>query len=198
MTAESARRADFPISPLFTDRWSPRSFVPEPMPEADLMTILEAARFAPSANNTQPWRFIYARRDTPEWEIMLSVLMDGNVVWAKNASALVILYSLKTIKAADSGEEKAFRSHAFDAGAAWMSLALQAHMLGYSAHAMGGIHHDKAMSTFAVPDTYRSEVAIAIGKRGERSALPEPLQIRETPNARKPLREVAGNGMFPA
>jgi nitroreductase len=196
MSTENTRQPAYPVSPMFIERWSPRSFIPQSMPHDDLMTMLEAARYAPSASNRQPWRFIYAHRNTAEWEKILPVLFDSNAVWAKNASALVLVFSQHTIKSHDTGEERPFRSHAFDAGAAWVALALQAHLLGYSAHAMGGIHHDKAMEIFAVPDAFRPEVAIAIGKLGDRSTLPESLQTREMPSDRKPLEEIAGNGTF--
>lgn len=192
------RHSEHPIDSLFTSRWSPRSFVLKAIPEKDLMTILEAARFAPSANNTQPWRFVYAMRDTPEFERVLSTLVEFNSVWARNASALILLFSQKIVKARDTGEDKPFYSHAFDAGAAWMSLALQAQLLGYHAHAMGGVLHDKAMEVFNVPPSFRLEVAIAIGTKGEREALPENLQLRETPSDRKPLAAIAGNGVFVA
>jgi nitroreductase len=189
------RQTDFPVDPLFTGRWSPRSFVPGAISDKDLMTILEAARFAPSAVNAQPWRFIYAHRDTAEFEKVASALIEFNAMWAKNASALVLIFSQQTIKS-ESGEEKPFYSHAFDAGAAWMSLALQAQMLGYHAHAMGGVLHDKAMELFNVPASFRLEVAVAIGTKGEKEALPERLQGREGPSPRKPLTEIAGKGVF--
>lgn len=192
-----SRQSEFPVDPLFTDRWSPRSFVPQAISDKDLMTILEAARFAPSAMNAQPWRFVYAHRGTPEFEKLASALIEFNAMWAKNASALVFVFSQKTVTS-DSGEEKPFYSHAFDAGAAWMSLALQAHLLGYHAHAMGGVLHDKAMEIFNVPSSYRLEVGIAIGTRGEKEALPERLQEREAPSPRKPLSAIAGNGVFVA
>ncbi len=192
-----SRQTEFPVDPLFTARWSPRSFVPQAISDKDLMTILEAARFAPSAMNAQPWRFVYAHRDTPEFEKLASALIEFNAMWAKNASALVLIFSQKTVTS-DAGEEKPFYSHAFDAGAAWMSLALQAHMLGYHAHAMGGVLHDKAMELFNVPSSFRLEVGVAIGTRGEKEALPERLQEREAPSARKPLSAIAGNGTFVA
>lgn len=196
MTVQNPRQTSLPVADIFIDRWSPRAYVPEAMPDQDLQTILEAARYAPSANNMQPWRFVYAHRDTPEFEKMLPAFFEFNMGWAKNASVLLLLFSQKTVKAADTGEEKPFYSHAFDAGAAWMSLALQSQMLGYHAHAMGGIHHEKAMEIFSVPENFRSEVGIAIGKRGDKSNLPEVLQAREMPSQRKPLAEIAGNGVF--
>lgn len=193
-----SRQSDLPVDSLFTARWSPRSFVAKPIPDNDLMTILEAARFAPSASNSQPWRFVYAHRDTPAFEKILSTLIDFNAQWAKNASALVLVFSQKTSKSAETGEERQHYSHAFDAGAAWMSMAFQAHMLGYHAHAMGGVLHDKAMQLFNVSPAFRLEVAVAIGSLGEKDALPESLQAREMPSARKSLSEIAGNGVFVA
>lgn len=192
------RQSEHSIDPIFTERWSPRSFVPKDMPEADLFKMLEAARFAPSASNLQPWRFIFARRDTPAFDKALSVLTDFNSVWARNASALLLIFSQKTTTSRETGEEKPSYSHAFDAGAAWMSLAMQAHLLGYHAHAMGGVLHDKAMEIFNVPPSFRLEVAVAIGTKGEKESLPEHLLVREAPSDRKPLSEIAGNGVFVA
>jgi len=89
MTTANSRSTDYPIDPLFLQRWSPRSFTAAPISEYDLMTILEAARWAPSAFNSQPWRFIYARRDTAHWPKLLGLLTQSNQLWAKNASALI-------------------------------------------------------------------------------------------------------------
>lgn len=197
MSDQNTRTSDHAPASIFLDRWSPRSFIPAAMPDSDLKTILEAARFAPSAVNLQPWRFVYAHRDTPAWEKMLPVLYEFNAGWARNASVMLLLFSQKTTKAQDSGEDKAVYSHAFDAGAAWMSLALQAHMLGYQAHAMGGVHHDKAAEIYDIPASYRLEVGIVIGKRGDKSALPEGLQARELPSPRKALHEIVREGEFP-
>ena len=197
MTDQNQRTSEHGVAPIFLERWSPRAFVPQAMPQADLLTILEAARFAPSAVNLQPWRFIYAHRDTPAWEKMLPTLYDFNAGWAKNASVMLLLFSQKTTKAKDTGEDKAVISHAFDAGAAWMSLALQAQMLGYHAHAMGGVHHDKTAEIYDIPASYRLEVGIVIGKRGDAAVLPETLQAREGASPRKPLAEIAREGEFP-
>jgi nitroreductase len=193
-----SRHSDLPVDPLFTSRWSPRSYVAKSIPDHDLNTILEAARFAPSASNSQPWRFIYAHRDTPAFDKILSTLIEFNALWAKNASALVLVFSQVSSKSPETGEERPQYSHAFDAGAAWMSLAFQAHILGYHAHAMGGVVHEKAMQVFDVPPSFRLEVAIAIGTKGDKESLPERLQMREAPSPRKPLSEIAGNGVFVA
>lgn len=195
MTA--ARQADHPINPLFLERWSPRSYDPAPMPAQDLNTILEAARWAPSAYNIQPWRFLYAHRDDIHWEKYVSLLDPFNAGWAKHASALVFILS-DTLTPADTGRPaKKARNHSFDAGAAWAQLALQATSLGYQAHAMAGIHYDKIHAALTVPEHFRVEIAVAIGKQAEPSHLPENLQEREYPSHRKPVTDIAFAGVFP-
>jgi nitroreductase len=196
MTTADSRSTDYPVDPLFLERWSPRSFTGAPMSEYDLMTILEAAHWAPSAFNSQPWRFIYARRDTEHWPRLLGLLTESNQRWAKNASALVILVSKMTVLS--NGAEVPSWSHSLDAGAAWCSLALQAHLSGWAAHGMVGFDRERAVAELGVPDGYRVEAAIAIGRRGDRSLLPESLQAREQPNGRVPLPQVAGEGHFGA
>ncbi len=129
MTTSNGREASYPISPLFLDRWSPRSLTGETISETDLLTILEAARWAPSAYNSQPWRFLYARREGAAWAQYLGLLNEFNQGWAKRASAIVVLLSRKTFVPAGASEEKPSYSHSFDAGAAWANLALQAAQL---------------------------------------------------------------------
>ena len=107
------RQPDFPIDPIFHTRWSPRAFAPEPMPETDLLRALEAARWAPSAYNVQPWRFVYALRGDAFWERFLDVLVPFNRSWAANASALVFVVSDTLLRY--EGELSPSRSHAFDA-----------------------------------------------------------------------------------
>ncbi len=194
MLYEDTRPTGFPVDDLFRTRWSPRAFSSEDMPENDLLTILEAARFAPSANNNQPWRFVYALRGTPEWEVMISVLKGFNKDWAPNASALVLVYSLSKLTPPGSDEERDIGTHAFDAGAAWMSIALQAKIAGYHAHAMGGVEKQAAAEILDAPEHAHLHVAVAIGKVGDKSTLPEERQKTEYPNARKPLSELAAKG----
>src|SRR5579875_2151114 len=97
MTTANSRTADYPIDSMFLERWSPRAFTGEPIGETDLLTMLEAARWAASSYNSQPWRFVYARRDTPSWEPMLSLLNDANRAWARNAAVVMILASSSTM-----------------------------------------------------------------------------------------------------
>ncbi len=196
MTSSNHRQSDFNINPVFLDRWSPRSFSGEPMPKETLLTMLEAAHWAPSASNYQPWRFVYALRDTDDFDRILSVLAESNQVWAKTASALVIIFSDMLSRKDDGSEPKPFRSHSFDAGASWAMLAMQAVYSGYCAHGMGGVDFDKAIEVLNVPQGYRAEAVVAIGKLADKSLLPEHLQAREIPSNRKPLSAVAFEGLF--
>ena len=166
------------------------------MPEGDLYTMLEAARWAPSAYNVQPWRFIYAMRKDAHWDDFLGLLDAFNASWAKNASALVFLVSDTLTPAQGSSPTKPSRTHSFDAGAAWAQLALQATTLGYQAHAMAGIHFDDVRRQLSVPDSYQVEIAIAIGRQADPSDLPPALQEREKPSRRLPLEEIAFSERF--
>jgi nitroreductase len=197
-TSSNFRQADYPIDTRFLDRWSPRAFTQETISEADLLTILEAGRWAPSAFNSQPWRFIYALRDTPEWETLFPILNDFNQGWAKTASALLLIVSKTHFTAPGSTESKPSYSHSFDAGSAWSAIAHQAQLLGYQAHGMTGIHFDKAADVFGISSDYRVEAGVAIGRVGDKSILPDYLQGRETPSPRRPLSELAFNGTFKA
>jgi nitroreductase len=198
MTTANSRSTDYPIDPLFLERWSPRAFTGAPISEYDLLTILDAARWAPSAFNSQPWRFIYARRDTEHWPRLLGLLTESNQSWAKNASVLIILVSKATVLPAGAEKEVPSWSHSLDAGAAWCSLALQAARSGWAAHGMVGFDKARAVSELGVPDGYRVECAIAIGRRGDKSILTEAQQAREQPNGRVPLSQLAGEGGFAA
>ena len=191
------RTPDHPIDPIFLDRWSPRAFDATSMPASDLLTILEAARWAPSAFNVQPWRFLYSQRGDADWKNYLRLLDPFNETWAQHASALVFVLS-DTVMSGDGGRPaKKSRTHSFDAGAAWAQLALQATSLGYQAHAMAGIDFEQSYEALAVPERYRVEIAVAIGKRADPSMLPKELEVREQPSQRLPVREIAFAGSFP-
>ena len=196
MTTANSRTADHPISEIFLDRWSPRAFTGEEMPAETLATILEAARWAPSGYNFQPWRFIYARRGTAHWERLLSMLNPFNQGWAKSASALIIVLSKTSEIAPGKDAESPNRSHSFDAGAAWGYMALQASLMGWQAHGMAGIEHEKIRTELQVPDGYHIEAGVAIGRQGDKSMLPEALQARETPSGRRSLAEICAEGVF--
>jgi nitroreductase len=197
-TKANARSADHEIDSLFLERWSPRAFTPEIISEADLHKLFEAARWAPSSYNSQPWRFIYARRGTQHWEKLLGLLNEFNASWAKHAAALVIVVSKETMAVPGQDKEVPSRTHSFDAGAAWALLALQGAKIGWQAHGMAGFDAARAITELNVPAGYRAEAAIAIGKPGDKSQLPEALQARETPSPRTPITATAFEGSFKA
>jgi nitroreductase len=192
----SDRRADHPVDPLFLERWSPRAFDGRAMPEADLLSLFEAARWAPSAFNSQPWRFLYAGREDAEWEHFLDLLIPWNREWARTASVLIFVLSDSLMQTKWGGESLS-HSHSFDAGAAWACLALQATRMGYHAHGMTGVEFERVRGELAVPDRYRIEAAIAVGRRGDPSVLSEKLQAREAPSGRNPVSSFAFRGAFP-
>lgn len=195
-TTANSRIAEHPIDALFLERWSPRAFTSEAISEAELMTLFEAGRWAPSAFNAQPWRFLYARRDTEPWPRFLGLLNAYNQSWAKNAAALVILLSKTTLLPTGADKEVPSRTHSLDAGAAWASLALQATRLGWAAHGMAGFDVARTETELGVPADHRVEAAIAIGRPGDKSILPEALQARERPSARLPLAQLIREGRF--
>ena len=190
------RVADHPIEPIFLERWSPRAFTGEEISEHTLRTMLEAARWAPSSYNSQPWRFIYARRDNAHWDKFLGLLNEFNQSWVKTGSAIVFIVSAERMHVQGKEGTVPSYSHSFDAGAAWGYMALQAAHMGWAAHAMVGVDFDRAYAELKVPTGYRIEAAVAIGKKGPTDLLPEGLQAREVPSDRKKLTEIANEGQF--
>ncbi|MEJ0017831.1 MAG: nitroreductase family protein [Acetobacteraceae bacterium] len=197
-TTVNGRSASFPIDPLFLERWSPRAFTGEAIDEVELLTMFEAARWAPSSHNSQPWRFLYARRFTPHWERFLGLLSEYNQMWAHSASALVVIVSNTLMLRPGAAVPIPSPTHSFDAGAAWAMLALQAARSGWQAHGMAGFDKERALLDLNVPEGYAAEVAIAVGRVGDPSTLPERLQVREFPSHRYSLEELVMEGGFPA
>lgn len=191
MNMSDYRKRENDVDAIFLNRWSPRAMSGEEIDEATLKTLFEAARFAPSSNNNQPWRFIYARRNTPYWDTIFGLMNEGNRAWAKNAAVLIVVISKTTF---DSG--KPARTHTYDAGAAWVSLALQGSLRNLVVHGMQGFDYDKAKEVLQVPDDYSVEAMIAIGKHGNKEDLPAYQQEREFPSARKSIAEIAMEGIF--
>ena len=186
------RIADHPIDTLFLDRWSPRAMTGEPIYQPDLMTLFEAARWAPSANNNQPWRFLYARRDRQQWPLFFDLLVEANKVWAHNAAVLVVIVS----KTSFDHNGKPSITHSFDCGAAWANLALQGSLKGLVVHGMQGFDYARAKSELAIPDDFQVEAMAAVGMPGPKESLPEELRKRELPNDRKMLAETVCEGAF--
>ena len=192
---QAPRHPAHPVDAQFTARWSPRAFADTPVTEAQMLTMLEAARWAPSSNNGQPWRFVWALRGEAAFDAIAAALVPFNRDWAPRAGALVVLAS-KATRIDSKGAEVPNGPHAFDSGAAWMSLALQAHLMGLVAHAMGGFDAEALAQAVALPAGHTIHATIAIGPQGDPATLPEALQARETPNGREPLDKIAHRGSF--
>lgn len=190
MTEKNSRKAGYPIDPIFLERWSARSFKPEEMPEEDLLTMFEAARWSHSASNRQPWRFSYSLRNSASWETYLGFLIDSNRAWSQNASAIVVVVS-KTHTSPTDGSEPTFnRTHDFDTGSATQAFTLQAAKLGYIAHPMAGIHIDLIQEAFGIREGYTVECVMSVGKLAPKDDLPEKYREREIQSQRKPLSEI--------
>ena len=192
----TARQADFPVDPQFVSRWSPRAFAPRPMTEAQVMSLLEAARWAPSASNHQPARFAWGLRSDAAFKAIHDGLLGFNKVWAEKAAALVVVASKPVVE--KDGVESENVWHAFDAGSAWMSMALQAQAMGLVAHAMGGFEAEILAPALHLPKGYVIHAVVAFGTQGDAADLPEKQRAREFPSGRRPVAEVAGHGRFPA
>ncbi|HBS28966.1 MAG TPA: nitroreductase [Phycisphaerales bacterium] len=192
--AGDRRKPDHAIERIFTDRWSPRAMSGEPLTDAELLRLFEAARWAPSSYNEQPWRFLYAKRAAAHWEAFFNLLLPANQAWCRNAGALALVVSKRTF----SQNGKPNGVHVFDAGSAWQNLALQGSQMGLVVHAMAGFDWDKARPALAVPEDFSVCAMIAIGRPGSESVLPEEMRKMETPSPRKPVREFAFEGKFPA
>ena len=192
MSTDTGRKADHAIHKVFLDLWSPRAMSGDEISQEDLMRLFEAARWAPSCFNHQPWRILYARRDTPAWNVFLNLLVDANKVWAKEAAALLVFVSETTVKQTGGFN----RTHAFDTGAAWENLALQACLMGLVAHEMQGFDYERAKTELAVPDGFEVRAMVAVGKLGRKENLPPDLQKREAPTDRRKLSETVFDGRF--
>lgn len=186
------RRPEHPVADMFPERWSPRAMKPEPLRREELLPLLEAARWAPSSYNNQPWRFVYALRGTPDFERFLALLEEVNRAWAKNAGALVVIASRKTFEF--NGKDS--RTHTFDAGCGWGYFALQGSLNGLAVHGMQGFDYDRAARELGIPDDYQVEAMAAVGHPGRKEDLPKAAQDREFPSGRKRVGEFAFEGRF--
>jgi nitroreductase len=186
------RTADYPIDNLFLDRWSPRAMSGESIPQQDLMTLFEAARWAPSSYNNQPWRILYATRDSKHWPLFFELLVEGNQVWAQNAGALLLFISKTTF----DRNEKPSITHTYDTGAAWENLALQGWLKGYVVHGMQGFDYERARTELNIPEVFRVEAMAAVGLPASPEVLPEKVRQVETPSDRRKLEQTVCEGPF--
>lgn len=174
------------IDPRFLQRWSPRALSGKALTHEEMETLIEAARWAPSCFNAQPWRFAYALAGTDGFDRLFETLVEGNQAWAGKAGALVAVISRTKFEHND----KDAATHSFDAGAAWMSMALQSGMMGLVCHGMQGFDGTAARRVLAVPEVYDLPALIAVGHPGEIDDLPENFREKESPSKRKPLEEI--------
>ena len=179
------------VEPLFVNRWSPRSFLPEPLTDDQVTGLFEAARWAPSSFNRQPWLFLY-ETDGPDRPLFDSILMPSNRAWAARAPLIGFIFANTT-----TADGKRPRTAQFDTGAAWMSLALQATARGIAVHGMAGIDHDAAYAKLGVEARFYTVMCgFAAGRIGPPDALPDELREREYPNDRKPIEDVVSRGVL--
>ncbi len=183
-----------PIHELLARRWSPRAIQPEaPVSCAELVALLEAARWAPSCFGAEPWRYVVCDRgeDAAAWQRALSCLNDNNRRWARHAPVLLLAVAASGFR----GSDKPNRWGQYDTGAATENLCLQAAALDLVAHQMGGFDAEAARAAFGIPDTFVPMAMVAVGRPGDADRLPEDLQTRETaPRQRSPLAEIARSG----
>ena len=186
------RKAEYPIEDIFVARWSPRAMTGEPLSDGEIKTLFEAGRWAPSTYNEQEWRFLYARRDTPQWQTFFELLVEGNQAWCKNAAMLVVIVTHKVF--ALNGKPNPV--HLFDAGAAFENIALQGTALGLVVHGMQGFDFAKAHSALRVPEDYAVAAMFAAGRPAEPETLAQPMRDREKPSDRKPVTQIICEGPF--
>lgn len=186
------RKTDYPVEPLFVERWSPRAMSGDLVSREELMPLFEAARWAPSSYNNQPWRFFYAVRNGPDWESFYGLLEDFNKTWCRNAGALVIVASKKKF----DRDGQPSRTHSFDAGAAWAQFALQGSVAGLVVHGMEGFDYERAKMMLGLNGDYEVEAMAAVGHPGRKEDLPAELRERERPSPRKRLSETVFEGAF--
>lgn len=188
----NTRKVQFPVNEIFPNRWSPRAMSGESISDNELFTLFEAARWTPSSFNNQPWRFIYAKRNTDSWTPIFDLMGEFNQSWTQHAAVLLVVVSKNNFE----HNHKLSRTHSFDTGAAWQSLALQASLMGLVAHGMEGFDYEKAQKDLHIPADHTVEAMVAIGRPGKKENLPAALQEREQPSDRKPVSSFIFEGTF--
>lgn len=184
---EKIASTDHPVLEILRKRWSPRAFSNTAIEKADILSLFEAARWAPSCFNDQPWQFIIAKQDDEEnFHRMLDCLVEKNQVWAKNAYLLVIAVARITFRTRESIN----RHSLHDMGLAIQNLMLQATSLGLCTHAMAGFSVEKAREVYEIPDNFQPITAIAVGYPGDPECLsPELRKMEFAERERYPLRD---------
>ncbi len=186
--------AEYPVHELIRERWSPRAFSRREISSEDLRSLFEAARWAPSSSNEQPWAFIVATRtDNENFTKALQPLVEFNVNWAKNA--YVLGFAVAELAFAKNNTPN--RNAHYDTGAAMSQLTTEATSRGIFVHQMAGFDPDTAREVFEIPSGWDAISAFAMGYPGDPASLPQPYRDRETaPRVRKPIREFVMNGKW--
>jgi nitroreductase len=186
--------AEFPIHELIATRWSPRAFGDKDVAPETLRSLFEAARWAASSSNEQPWRFIVATRDDKEnFDKALQPLVEFNVNWAKHAAVL----GFAVCELAFAKNQAPNRNAQYDTGAAMALLCIEATARGLFVHQMAGFDPDTAREVFDIPSGFEAIAAFAIGYPGDPASLPQPLRDRElAPRSRKPIRDFVMTGQW--
>ena len=184
----------YPIEPLLQQRWSPRAFADRPVESEKLLRLLEAARWAASCANQQPWYFIVAtREDATEYARLLSCLRENNQQWAAHAPVLMVSVAKLSFDMNDQPNRYAFH----DVGLAAANLIVQATALGLFVHQMAGFYPDKVRELYGVPDDFEPVAGIVLGYPGDPATLSEELRQRElAPRVRKPLETFVFQGAW--
>lgn len=191
-TKKTGRIADATVDPVFIDRWSPVAFSEHPLDQSEIDSLFEAARWAPSSFNEQPWLFIYSA-SAEDLARFRPLLADKNRSWADKAPLLIFVFAKRHFE--HNGRENPCA--AFDAGAAAMSLSLQAVRLGLHTHAMAGINRESVYSELGVPEgSYQAICAVVVGRHDAEAVIPEELSHHATPSDRKPRRTFAHPSRF--
>lgn len=184
------RIAEYPVEKSIISRWSPRSFTGDILSSKQLMSLFEAARWAPSSYNVQPWRFVFGLKDTPGWKNIFDTLVPANQAWAKDAGALIVAIS------AFKHEGNDFPSHSLDLGSSVQNMALQAQAMGLATHAMAGFDKIALRKVLRVPDEFAIEAVYAVGKQAPKDKLPLQMQEHEIPSNRKSISEFVYEDVF--
>lgn len=189
---QEVRHADHPILPLLLNRCSPRAMSGEPITNEEILSLFEAARWAPSSFNSQPWRFLFAKRDTPQWPLFFNLLVDFNKEWCQKAALLGLIASATCYEK----NQKPSPSHALDTGAAWENLNLEGAHRKLVVHGMSGFDYAKARTILKIPQDFEVLAMFAVGRSGNINDLSPALRAKEVPSNRKKVEEFAFEGEF--
>ncbi len=180
------RKFDYEVMNEIMSHWSPRAFDSEkPVPESELNAVLEAARYAPSCFNEQPWRYLIAT-DSSTREKIVEAMTPGNKEWAPKAPVLMVILSKKAFT--QNGKDN--RWHLFDAGTSWGYLQLEAQRRGMITHAMGGFNSEKLRDSLSIPEDYSIIALMALGYYGNPDTLSDNYKAKEKPSPRKSIDEI--------